>query len=246
MPKGLPGKFVMLDGLDGVGKGVALGALVDYEKQQGKDVYDLNDYWETHKDHPEYEQLKKHDVIVSHEPTYACLGLMIRNEIIAENNRQYTARDTALAYSLDRLCLYKRLLITCFENAKTVLQSRGVISSLAYQQLQAKEEGSELSLEDIMNFSGNKLALEYAPDLLIIPTIKNVDEVMKRLENRGKDDNAIFEKLDFQLKLKPIYEGKELREIFESRGSRVEYLDAGVSIEHSRNEAVRIYKDYMQ
>jgi hypothetical protein len=61
---------------------------------------------------------------------------------------------------------------------------------------------------------------------------------MRRLKEREsiKDDNCIFENLDFQAKLKPFFEDEWLKEIFESRGTKVEYLDAGISKKETRKQ----------
>ena len=97
-----------------------------------------------------------------------------------------------------------------------------------------------------MALEGNVLALENAPDLLIIPTVADVDELARRLASRQKKDDAIFENVPFQKQLKQVYESNWFREIFESRGTVVKYLDAGISVEHSRSEAVRVLEEFLR
>jgi thymidylate kinase len=249
------GFFTIIDGLDGVGKGEVLNAIVDYLEKEGYRVFDLHDYWNEHNLHPDftnpifkekpnpyYVPIDSFDILISSEPTYSITGIAIRNEVITKNNRDYSARATADCYSLDRLILYKRVILPALEANKIIIQSRSVSSSIVYQPIQSTVQGEiPLTIDDIIKLEGNNFALEHAPDLFIIPTIKDVEQIMKRLDARNKKDDAVFENLDFQLKLKPLYESKQLRDIFESRGTIVKYLDAGISIEDTRRQAVDIF-----
>ena len=85
----MKGKFAMIDGLDGCGKGVAIDAIVKYEKSKGTKIFDANDWWGTdlskeplHDYNPRIEDLKDMELLVSSEPTYAGVGRRIRNEYI--------------------------------------------------------------------------------------------------------------------------------------------------------------------
>jgi len=242
--------LIVVDGLDGIGKSVILEEIVNYF--EGKRILDLHSYWEEHHDHPDFSENNKNknfisldsfNFIISSEPTYVGIGRVVRDEITADNGRAYSALFSAEMFSADREVLYKRVHIPALTAGKTILQSRCVASSIVYQTAQG-EDGT-VSIEDIIGFSGNSLALKYAPDLLIIPTISNPEELMKRLEGRDKKDNSIFEKLEFQMKLKPFYESDSLRNLFESRGTTVRYLDASLSPEYTREQAYNIIKDYM-
>jgi len=248
MSHGFKGKFVIVDGLDGIGKGVVLDSIVDYLKLKGLKIFDLHEHWKKHHDHPDFEtmDLSDFDIIVSSEPTYVGLGLAIRREATANNKRHYSAKFTADAYSMDRLILYQRVILPALKAGKMVIQSRSVSTSIVYQPLQSTAQGEDaLSIANIMALEGNSFALDHAPDLFIIPTIGDLSEIMKRLGGREKDDNCIFENLDFQMKVKPLYESKELKDIFESRGTVVKYLDAGISIESSKQQAVDIFKEIL-
>ena len=251
-----PGKFVVVDGLDGVGKGVVLDAIVNYHKHYGRKVLDLQKpetgFWIKHRVHPTFTEdswgegsvipWDNFDVLVSAEPTFAGIGAAIRNEVIAKNGRDYSAHITADLYSLDRLVLYKKIILPALERGKTIIQSRSVSTSIVYQPMQKLLEGEQpLTIDDVLALEGNRFALEHAPDALIIPTVKDVDEVMRRLAGREKDDDCEFENPEFQRKIKPLYEGEILRDIFESRGTSVMYLDAGISIVESKRQAVEMY-----
>jgi thymidylate kinase len=254
------GKFIVIDGLDGIGKSVVLDAIVDYLKDKGQRILDLHKYWEEYGFHPDFSNPKFHeqankyyvnlddyDVIYSSEPTHVGIGKVIRQEVIAHNGRPYHANLTAECYSTDRLVLYKRVILPVLSAGKTIIQSRSVSTSIVYQPIQSElQKEDSLTVKEVLALQGNKLALDNAPDLLIIPTIKDVNILFERLAGRTKDDNCNFEKLKFQEKVKPLFEGKKLRRIFEKRGSVVKYLDAGISIEATKKQAVDLYKEVLE
>lgn len=248
--------FIVIDGLDGIGKGEIIRALDSYEQKLGRTVLDtiafsranrkglpeLKDFWNPPNTY--------YNTIITAEPTYSGIGQVIREEIISRNNREYTTEDEIEAYSLDRLIQMKKTVIPALINGVRVIQSRCMAATLAYQSLRAEEEGRspEEERQKILQKHGSINQLDYAPSLLIIPTIKDVDELIRRIETRKereKNDNAIFESLEFQRKLKPLYESSWLKEIFEARGTEVKYLDAGISVESSRTQAIEIYQDFL-
>lgn len=246
-----PGRFIIFDGLDGIGKGIAINSLISHLKKSGLRIFNLHDFWNEYNEHPNFENttskfffsLDKFDVLVSSEPTYVGYGLKLRNEIMAKNTK-YTTKQTADAFSNDRLILYKQVVLPALKANKIVVQSRSVSTSIVYQPLQSTLPGeTPLSVDEIMALEGNALALENAPNLFIIAKITDASEVMNRLSKRLKDDKCIFEELDFQMKLKPLYEDKNLKEIFESRNTVVKYLDAGISVDFTKTQAIKIYED---
>lgn len=251
------GIFVVVDGLDGIGKGFIERVLIEYEQKLHRSVFDtvsfsranrkglpeLKDFWNP----PE----TYFDTVITAEPTYADIGHAIRTEIIAINDRKYSSSTQIQAYSLDRLISMLRVVIPALKNGLRVIQSRSMASTLTYQSLKAKEEGKNESeiRKIILEHPGNKLQLEWAPDLLIIPTIKNISDLIKRQEARKKtqkDDKAIFENTNFQLKLKPMYESDWLRKLFAQHGTSVKYLDAGISHEETRRQALQIYTAFLE
>jgi thymidylate kinase len=226
----------VIDGLDGIGKGEVERAIIQYEQRLGRAVFDsisfsracrkglpeLSDFW----DPPEVY----YDTLTTAEPTYAGIGHNIRFEIIANNGRDYSAKDQIQAYSLDRLVQMVRVTLPALENGLNVVQSRSCASTLCYQSVIAEDEGKDPkeTRRYILEQEGNRFQLQHAPNLLIIPLIKDEEELIKRLTERRdttKDDNAIFENARFQRRLNPLYQSTWLREIFESKGTRVEYLD---------------------
>jgi len=245
--------FVVVDGLDGIGKGEIERALIGYEQKQGRTVFDtisfsmankkglpeLSDFW-----NPPFTY---YETILTAEPTYSGMGHTIRNEIIQKNGRRYSSEIEIEAYSLDRMVQMTRVVVPALVNGLRVIQSRSVASTLCYQSLRAEEEGRnpEETRRRILEHEGNVLQLRWFPDLLIIPTIRDVSELARRRENRQKEDNAIFERNEFQRKLKPLYESKWLRDVFEEAGSVVAYLDAGISEQETRRQAIEIYSSFV-
>jgi dTMP kinase len=210
------GKFVMIDGLDGSGKGTAVNALKENAIDLGKKVLDLREYWETQEGFP---NISDYDVIVSAEPTFTHIGKKIR-DVMIKNGSIYTPEEIAIAYSEDRFELYNKIIVPAINSGKDVYQERGVITSLVYQ----PKMKPSYQLEKVMNLPGNKFCLDYPPNLLLITTV-DPETAMERLGKRTKKDDAIFEKLEFQKKIQEIYREQWLRDIFESKGTKVSYID---------------------
>lgn len=255
--RGKKGIFVVIDGLDGIGKGVIERALVEYEQKLGRAVFDaisfsranrkglpeLKDFWNP----PE----TYFDSIITAEPTYTGIGHVIRTEIIAKNERHYPFFTQIEAYSLDRLISMARVVIPALKSGLRVIQSRCVASTLTYQSLKALEAGKDqLKVRKaILEHPGNKVQMQWAPDLLIIPTIKDIDALMNRIHERKKtqkDDKSIFDDGEFQKKLKSLYESQWLKQLFIKQGTTIRYLDAGISVEETRKQAVDIYQSFLE
>jgi len=231
----------MVDGLDGSGKGTVINALMNHLEKEGKKIIDLKEYCEKHNDFPEYEDIQDYEVIISREPTYSNVGMAIRHEMIRDNKRKYSGLSTAHAFALDREILYKKVLVPALEKGKIVIQDRGVISSIVYQPIQLEK----ISLRDIINIPGNRLAIKYAPSLLVITKV-DPQVVIQRLRERDKKDHAIFEKLVFQRQISNRYESDWLKRLFEGRGSKVVYLDTNYpkKVEDTEKAAVAIWEDH--
>jgi dTMP kinase len=237
----MKGQFVMIDGLDGSGKGVIATALRDYEQKKGKKILDLREYWEENAKIPEIEEVQEYDIIISSEPSSAMIGKVIREEIISKNTRKYSGLTTAHAFSLDREILYKKLLVPAMQQGKTIIQERGVITSLVYQPVQLEK----ITLMDIIRLPGNAFALKHAPSLLLITKI-DPDIAMQRLKEREKQDNAIFEEVFFQRKIAARYNSDWLQKIFEKNKTRIEYIDTNPpkTIENTKDKAIEIWETH--
>ena len=246
------GIFVMFDGLDGIGKGIGEEAILDYLREKKLKVFDQVKFERSSRSRPVYAEIEDFDEAHTCEPAYAGIGRDIREEVIARGNkRKYDARTTLIFYSLDRGINYKRNIIPLLEKGKHIIQARGLPSTVCYQRLQAEEEGKPFKNdkdleEELLRHSGNQLAWQYPPNLLIIPTIKDVACLEERLKLRRKDDNSFLEEIEFQRKLKDSYESGYVQNLFLSVGTKVVYIDAGISIEATKKQAVEAAKPFFE
>lgn len=227
----------MIDGIDGSGKSTAVQAWKDYLTAQGNAIFDLKHYWQTTGKYPELEELKKYDFVFSCEPTYTGVGKVIREELV-RTGTNYPPRAIIEAFSLDRLVLYNKIIIPLLADGKVVIQDRGVSTSLAYQSLQ----NPEFTYEKIAEFVGNKLALEHRPDHLVIAKI-SAEKAAARLGSRfDKNDDVIFEKIEFLKKAAGVFYSDEYQNIFKERGAAVHYLNTENEIDIMKQEAVELFK----
>ena len=120
MTKGI---IVTATGLDLSGKDTLIEAIANNLKEQGKKVLDIRKFTEL----PSLDLLMNQDVIVSCEPTYFEIGKFIREEVIASNERYYSARQTATYFSDDRLFLFSEVVAPTSEKGITNLIVRGRI-----------------------------------------------------------------------------------------------------------------------
>jgi len=231
----MKGKFVMVEGLDGSGKGVAVTALKEWAISKGMKVLDLREYWKENEGFPDIEG---YDVIASAEPTFTGTGKKIRDEMI-KNGSKYSAKEIAQAFSEQRKELYEKIIIPARKAGKIIFQERGVVTSLAYQPLME----DSYTVDEVRELEGNKFCIENAPDLLII-TIVKPEVVIERLGERQKQDDAIFEKLEFQKKAENVYKSDWLKKIFEEKGSKVVYLDTNPpkTVEDTKKKIVEIFE----
>ena len=235
------GKHFMGEGSDGSGKDTIIGNILEFAKQKNLKIFDVIEYSKKTCRLPFYEDFKDYDIIYTAEPTYSWVGKGIREEIIRKNkNYFYSARLTAQAYALDRAIHYNTVLIPARESGKIIIQGRGAPSSFCYQQIQAES----LSLERIINLEGNQLALEHQPDILMIVKIEP-EEALRKLNIRpDKNDNAIFEKLEFLKKLVPMYEDEEfLPNLFNK--SKIVYFDNNIPKEETIKRAREFTEEYL-
>lgn len=224
--------FIMLDAIDGGGKGTVIDAWKEYITAQGNPLFDLKSYWEQNNKYPDIHELRSYDFIFTAEPTSIGIGKTIREELIRQGV-YYPPEAIAQAYALDRLILYEKIILPCLAQDKFIIQDRGFSTSLAYQNAQNKE----LTFEKLLSLPGNALALKYRPDYLILLTTEP-EEAMRRLSARGgKKDNAIFENLDFQRKTAATFKSPGYQEIFTHAGTRIIYLSTMGEIDIIKQKA---------
>jgi dTMP kinase len=227
----MKGKFIMIDGIDGSGKGVILEAI----KENFEHIFDLRQYTKENNSFPDIADIKQ-EIIISAEPTNLYVGAAIRNELL-RGEHKYSGLTTAHAFALDREILYNCFIIPALKAGKTIIQERGIVSSLVYQPIQLEK----LSLRDLMNIPGNTLAIKNAPSFLIIVKA-NPEVIASRIH---KDQKGIFDNLFFQRKVEERFESEWLKQVFERFGSKVLYVDGDCSKLELRERALKLFNDYV-
>jgi len=231
--------FIVVGGIDGCGKGTIINTWAEILALHGKKIFDLREFTRKNGKLPEYEDIKSFDVILSNEMTYAWVGAALRGEITQNNGRDYSALSVAQAYALDREILFRRIIVPAMKDGKIILQERTFESSIVYQPLQDES----ITVEEIMAIPGNKFALQNRPDILVIPRLSATTAIKRLTARTEKQDNSIFEKLDFLTKAAEQYYSPWFREFFEQHGTKVIYLDTEGTIEETRKSAKKIFEE---
>lgn len=220
------GLAVVFEGIDGSGKSTAAKAFVDEIAQMGRRVFNLKD-WELRASRlPTLEECENFDCLFAAKPTHSWLGAAIRNELIREG-AGYDGRTIAEAFALMRLIYLRRLAIPFREAGKMIVQDRGVQTTLVYQPMQK----NGLSLEEVMALPGNALALEHAPDLLVIADCRPEIAAERLAARLDKNDDAIFEKIELLRAFDIRYKADWFRKIWADRGTKLIYIDANVPVQ---------------
>lgn len=246
MSPGRSGKFVVIDSIDGAGKGSILSTFVEEAKRRGKRVFDVQEYWQEHDWHPPVSEIiGKYHAIVTAEPTFVGIGKIIREEYISnQHTRKYSPQIVAEAYALDRRILYEQLLLPLLDAGVDVYQSRSFSTSVVYQPLSASQQGLRFSMHDVLRIPGNAFCLQRPMDFLLIP-MAEVSQTMQRLAERKKKDNCVFENVDFQTQAKEKYLSDEFQQLFKDLGSSVHYLDTSMSVEFTLQQAREFFEKFL-
>jgi len=230
------GKYLVIDGIDGSGKSTRVKMLADYLRSRDKLIFDLTEFSKSHDDPPQPEELFKYDIILANEPTYFWAGRAVRKEAISSmHQRHYGPTFIAEGYSFDRGILDTMIISPVLMEGVTVIKDRALTTTLAYQTSQG------VSLEYLLSLEGNKIALSNPPDAIIIADCPP-DVAIERLRTRlDKNDNAIFEKLEFLKRADNAFKSEWFRNIFESRGTKIIYLNTARNLETEMKELISIY-----
>jgi dTMP kinase len=236
----MKGTFVMVDGMDGSGKSVVIGSLESWARSHSYKILNLEHYCDEKGALPGFDEIYSADVIVASEPTPVYVGKAIKEEMVVQTERKYSSLSLSHAFALDREIVYNRVIIPALKAGKIVFQDRGIVTSLVYQPAESK-----IALIDLLRLPGNKLAMDYAPDLLIITRV-TPEAAMQRIEERKK--KTIFENLLFQRKISERYSSMWLKQLFENMKSTVVYIDTNPpkSIEDTSREAISVWEDFLK
>ena len=212
----MKGLLVVVEGPDGAGKSCALQGLKLWAEQNKRNVFDAREFEKQNHRIPSFTEVKDFDIIINAEPSKAGLGQTIREELIRpKEGRKYSGVSIAQAFAIDREISYKKLIIPALEAGKWIFQERSVITSFVYQPVQI-----HIPMTELMNLPGNRLALKYAPNLIIVCTVEP-----EYLAPRMKNDNQIFKHLTFLRKVHERYRSEWLQAMFSKTGSKFFFVD---------------------
>lgn len=230
----------MVDGITGSGKSTILKAVHEWAQESGFRIFHLRDW--SNEEPPQFETLREFDIYFTYEPTRTWVGAAIRYELSREDE-PYGGEELAHAFALDRQINYRRFIIPALREGKTIIQDRGVSSSLVYQPIMPQS----VPLETVMALPGNTLALHHAPDALILTKLP-AQVAYERLEQRDEESKGVFTHLTFLQKQEERFASEWLKNIFTSHGTRVYELDTSQTLEESQRQArkliERILNDY--
>lgn len=229
-------RYLIIEGLDGIGKGVTLEAIKRHAREKDMRIFDLHDHWQAHQRSPDPAMYANYDVVITGEPRYAGTGADVR-WWLANKDQRISARELTDLFSVDRKQHLEQIVHPALDAGVIVVQSRTFLSTCIYQPMMAQnQQEPELSTDEILAHAGNVLALSRPPSTLLIGTVPHIGVLEERFSADHREAADRFERLEFQAKLQPFYEDPELLSLFAD--SNVLSYDASVSVEHSELSAI--------
>lgn len=226
------GRFIIVDGLTGSGKSTVLNAVTDWAIECGHRIWRLQDWQESSP--PRFEDIPDYDVYFTLEPTRTWIGSAIRHEL-SRTDLPYGGEELAHAFALDRELSYRRLIIPALAAGKTVIQDRGVSSSIVYQPVMS----NSVPVETILSLPGNRLALEHAPTALVLTKLPAA-VAASRIAGRGGESKGVFADVEFLKKQEERFASDWFHKLFEEHGTKVFELDTSGSLEESQRLATKL------
>jgi len=234
-------KFIIVEGIDGAGKGVVTNTIANFLSKKSKGLLDLRKKDADLRKKSE-DFFRKYKIILTCEPTCHGTGKDLRNKIL-KNLTRYTARQVAKKFADDRDALYKKVLIPALKKGLIVVQDRSVVSSFVYQINQAIKNKEKLTIEDIKRM--NKIALSNFPGLIIVQNVDPQIAYLRLHKRKGKQDETDFEKIDALRKNSLGYKNREWREIFEKKGTEIRDLDCNLGVNNVKRNVIAMLKKYL-
>lgn len=231
----------MVDGIDGSGKSTIIETWKKTLQDQGNTIFDLKQYLKENDRYPELSEFAAYDFIFSAEPTYTGAGKILREELASTHNN-YSPETIAEAFSVDRMILYTKALIPALNRGQIIIQDRGLSTSLCYQPCQ----NPLLTIEKLAAYSGNRLAATYRPDHLVLVDIDPSQAYHRLTARNEKQDNVIFEKLDFMKQAAEKFNGNDFKNFFLGLGTQIDHLQGEAEIDIMKQEAVTLLKKLLK
>jgi thymidylate kinase len=217
------GLLIQFDGIAGSGKTTLLSHVQSAVLSDAK-IFDLAEYVKAFHAIPHFEEVADYDYYFTHEPTKAWIGSAIREELSFHGD-EYSALEQAQAFSLDRHLLFHRLITPALQAGKTIIQDRGLTSSLLYQ----TELDPSLTFEDILSIPGNAYVYNaFMPRHLVLTHIERA-ELEKRLLARTHESKGIYERIDSLMRIQERFSSAEFLGLLEAKDVHVHTIDTSGS-----------------
>ena len=231
--------YLCIDGIAGSGKSTLAKWFKPWALEQKFKVFDMLAFETAYGRPPTFEDAKEADILCVYEPTKAWVGAALRQELF-RLDQGYTGQTLAEAFSLDRLILFKRLIIPALTAGKTVFSERCVSSSIAYQPLM--QNGP--SLEHLLTLEGNALALSHSPTDLIIASIP-IPVAMKRLESRDELSRGNVGEPALLEQVSATFHSDWFTQLYEKQGTRLHYFSTNVPLDTMHANACALFSSLL-
>lgn len=224
------GLHIIIEGIDGSGKSTVLNACKSWSEERGIRFFDVVGFSQKEGRLPDIEELGDATGLITAEPGFCWTGKAIREEIIAKHEGpdtsdagRYSGWETAHAFALDRLVLFRRVIIPFLQGhpGRIVFQDRGLGSTLAYQQLQ----DTSLSTERLLTLPGNEQTICFNPTMLLLIRTEAAAAMARLAKRTEKQDGDIFEDQDFQNRLVQRFLSDEVLGPFKQAGTVIGEVD---------------------
>lgn len=160
------GKYITLDGPEGVGKTTQISRIRDYLEDRGDDV------------------------VLVREPGGTIIGQEIRSMLLDPDNTELDAYTELALYTADRSLLYRSIILPALETGQTVLSDRSYLATIAYQGY-----GGRVPVQAIVDATKVIVGEEYMnPDAAILLEYENSNEWIERVGFRGQDLDRMEQK----------------------------------------------------
>ncbi len=232
--------FIMVDGTDGSGKSTIVRAWRDMLEARGSQIFETVAFEKANGRLATIDDIGDATVILSGEPGYAGVGKILR-DVLLKTDGGATPREITEAFAEQRLERYEALIIPAIGRGLTILQDRGITTSLAYQPTMSQE----ITEEFVAALPGNELAIEYRPDVVVLCEVPpNV--ALERIANRAdKTDDSIFERREYLERLTMRLHADSWKTYLTKRGTRFISFDAAQPIALAIKNAQHLLLDLL-
>lgn len=220
-----PGRLIIVDGIAGSGKSTLLRAAKGWSERCGHRIFDLAEWAKTNPEPPRFDQVVEFDVLFTFEPTRQWVGSAIRHEM-SRTDQPYAGESLAHAFSLDREIMYRRLILPALAAGKTIIQDRGVSTSIAYQPIMP----DSISLRRLLSLPGNALAMKHAPAALILTDL-DAEVAVERIKKRDEESKGVFADLAMLRRVARRFRSHWYSTLFHVHGTSVHTFDTQIPLD---------------